>query len=237
MGLDLGGVGSAAGSAFGGPVGALAGGLIGGFLGHKPSLPPELARIYKLQFGLANQVRDQSNSIPLSMPQEQAALASQRALGAEQFGNQTANLYNAWNADTAGPGQTADLMQNNANAFQGFQSSVSAEHLLAALGRRQQMKLQASQIAGNAASGVRDYQQPPDLAGLFGNIARLSAQQQGRGGGGPASFTSQAHPLQPIQGTTQHGMLPGVSFTGQPPVAPIPAGELPPPTVYNPRFG
>jgi len=218
MGFDLGsaeGGAQTAGSA-GGPWAALAGGIIGGFMGG-PKLPRELKNLYRLQYGLAGQLRDQSNSIPLSLPQEQAALASQRALGAEQFGNQTANLYNAWNQDTAGPGATADLMQNNANAFQGFQSSVSAEHLLAALNRRQQMKLQASQVAGNAASGVKDYQQPPDLSGLFGNIARLHAQQQGQNqGDGMPSFTSQAHPLQPIAGTTQQGMLPAVSFGGPP---------------------
>lgn len=193
MGFSLGGAeGGAQTAGIGGPWGALAGGIIGGFLGGQPQLPRELKNLYRLQYGLASQLNQQSNSIPLSMPQEQAALASQRALGAEQFGNQTANLYNAWNQNTATPGSTNDLLQNNANTFQGFQSSVSAEHLLAALNRRQQMKLQASQVAGNAASGVKDYQQPPDLSGLFGNIARLSARQKGQNTGQPVTATGDA---------------------------------------------
>src|SRR5437868_3542195 len=92
MAVDWGGFGQAAGQLAGGPWGALAGGLIGGLFGGQQQLPPELKRLYRFQYGQADQLRRFAQSVPLSDPQEQAALASQRGLLGEQQRSNTANL-------------------------------------------------------------------------------------------------------------------------------------------------
>src|SRR6266568_8323729 len=104
--------GAGSGAGFGGPVGALAGGILGGFLGGGPQLPKELKALYRMQMGLADQQRRFSQSVPLSDPGEQAALAQERGLLGQQQNQQRQDLNGEFNLNNATPGMIGDFAQN-----------------------------------------------------------------------------------------------------------------------------
>lgn len=170
-----GGISGASAGASLGPAGAAglgAAGLLAGFLGG-PRVPPELKRLYRMQYGMADQLRRFAQSVPLSDPGEQAALASQRAQLGEQQRNQQGQLYAALNRNQ-GTGNMGDFLTNLNQQNVGQQMAVSAQHYFNALTSRRQALSQASQI-GQAAASTYQPQQGPDFGALFGDISRLVA--------------------------------------------------------------
>lgn len=208
MGIfDLSGAeGGAGAGSVGGPWGALAGGLIGGFLGGgKPKIPKELKRLYDLQLQQARQMQAYSRGIPLSDPQEQAALASQRGLYGEQARAGAANAGAAYNMNQGMQG-LPDFLQGLQAQQQGGLQQIQSGALQQSLLARQQAGPQAAAVAAGAV-GAAQYQQQPDLSAAFGSLARLIGYNQ----------TLRANGGQPQQNQLQ-GQQPGApSFPNQQP--------------------
>jgi len=236
--FDLNSAESAAstGGSLGGPWGAVAGGVLGGFLGSEPTLPRELKNLYRMQYGLADQMRRFSQSVPLSDPGEQAALAQERGLLGQEQNQQTGDLQSQLNLNNALPGQIGDFATNLSNQQTGQRMALDSQHLLNALSTRRQAILQASNIAGNAAAGVKDYQQPPNFSEIFKNIAQLATQNKTLGQanqGDPTNGQAQRDFHMPFAGSTglnqnilNQGQAAGLSFGG--------AGQ---PVNQSPLFG
>jgi hypothetical protein len=173
--------GAAGGLAAGGPTGAIIGGvgsLLGGLFGNStPKIPKELKRLYDMQYGLAQQQQQFSQSIPLSSPQEQAALASQRGLLGDQQRQQMGTLESQYDLVNQGTNGVGDFLSNLNNQYQGQQSAMTADALQNALLARRQAIGQAGQLAQGAGSSVQ-YQQQTPLGPGFGELARLIAYNQ-----------------------------------------------------------
>ena len=225
--FDLNSAESAAstGGSLGGPWGAVAGGVLGGFLGSEPTLPRELKNLYRMQYGLADQMRRFSQSVPLSDPGEQAALAQERGLLGQEQNQQTGDLQSQLNLNNALPGQIGDFATNLSNQQTGQRMALDSQHLLNALSTRRQAILQASNIAGNAAAGVKDYQQPPNFSEIFGNIAKLATQNSTMNKANQKQGQGQDTGYQPYSGAT--GMNQNLLASGQAPAVSFGRPDLP----------
>lgn len=162
--------------------GAIAGPLIGGiasaFTGG-PKLPKELKDLYRLQRGQADQLRRFSQSIPLSNPQEQAALASQRGLFGEQARNSQAQAGAGYNMNFGQQG-LPDFLSGLSLQQQGGLQDINAQSMQQALLARQNAVGQSAQIAQGAVGSVQ-YQPQQDLGASFGSLARLIGYNQTMG--------------------------------------------------------
>jgi hypothetical protein len=236
----LGGGAAASGAALGGPVGAGlagAGALIGGiFGGGKPKIPKELQRLYALQLQQARQMQAYSRGIPLSDPQEQAALASQRGLYGEQARAGAANAGAAYNMNQGMQG-LPDFLQGLQAQQQGGLQQIQSGALQQSLLARQQAGPQAAQLAAGAV-GAAQYQQQPDLSAAFGSLARLIGYNQTlrANGGGNQPQNGVGHDTAPASFPTQQpGLGPAINQYVPHSLAPMPQAQPNPlGTLVNP---
>jgi hypothetical protein len=156
-------------------------GTIGGLFNKGPKPPKEIKNLWRLQAGIAGDLRSYSHSIPLSDPQEQAALAQEHGLLGEQQMQQQQQLYGAYNPATD-RGNLSDLMRNLTGQQIAQRSSLDSQHLMDALASRRSALLQASGV-GQAALGPAS-QMPGtpgvDFSSLFGNLAQSLAYKNAR---------------------------------------------------------
>lgn len=238
MGIfDLSGAESGAGAAsIGGPWGALAGGVIGGlFGGGKPKIPKELKRLYDLQLAQARQLQAYSHGIPLSDPQEQAALASQRGLYGEQARAGAANAGAAYNMNQGMQG-LPDFLQGLQMQQQGGLQQIQGNALQQSLLARQNAGLQAAQVAQGAV-GAAQYQTQPDLSAAFGSLAQLIGYNQTlrANGGGQQPQVQGQQPGAPSFPTQAPGLGPAINQYVPHSLAPVPQQQPNPlGTLVNP---
>lgn len=160
---------------------AMAASTIAGLFNKGPKMPREIKNLYRLQAGIAGDIRNYSQSVPGSDPQEMAALAQQHGLLGEQQMEQRNQVYGAYNPNTD-RGNLADLMQNLTGQQLMQRSSLDSQHLMNALANRRSALLQASGV-GQAALGPAS-QMPGspgvDFSALFGNLAQSLAYKNAR---------------------------------------------------------
>ena len=126
--------GASTGAAIGGPWGALAGGVLGGFFGGGgPQLPPELKRLYKLQFQIAKQLQQFGLSAPMSDPLERQALAGEQAQLGEQQRMQRDQMYAMLGPAALG---SPDMAGSLASQQTGQRMALSSQHMLDAMRAR-----------------------------------------------------------------------------------------------------
>jgi hypothetical protein len=193
--------------------GGLLGGLFGG--GGDAAMPPEMQRVFQFLMQSARSARQFGGSVPLSMPQEQMALAQQRGLAGQDMNSQRNRIYAAMSpTDLGNPGAMGDALKNLGSNQAAQLQGIDATHLLNALNQRYQMKYQgapqlASMAGGAAGQGYSaglgqaqfGAQQSSGLFGSLGSLAQMLAYQQARRQPGTP-------PIAPT-GTVGGGGLPG----------------------------
>ena len=160
-----------------------AGGLVSSLFGPKP----KYTEGQKMQLEAARRMRDYSQSVPGSDPQEAAALAQMRGqLGAEQ-GMATNQILGAM-PNYARTNQT-DLMRNLAGSQASERGALDLQAMMDWINQRRQAVLGTAQIAGSVGPPTVRQNNVPQL---MGQLAQLYAQNQAMkqphpaGGGGPA---------------------------------------------------
>lgn len=215
---------------FGGPIGAgvgLLGSVLGGLFGSQPKLPPELQQLYNLQKSMAGQLNQYSQSVPLSQPQEQAALASQRGLLGQEQRQQTGQLASQYGLVNQGTNGVGDFLTNLYNQNQGQQSALTANAMQNALLQRRAALSQASGI-GQAAANAVQYQQQTPLGPGFGQLARLIGYNQHMQQNQPQQANGQN--AQGGGGGPQPGVIDRTNMPGAGSPSPTPGMDFPSPT-------
>ncbi len=199
-----------------GPWGGIAAGLLGGLFGPstpEPILPPQAGWAGKFLKRLAKRTLADANSVPNSLPGEQAALAQQKGLAGEEYRDSHANMLAALGTNMPGSENSPDALAHFEENRMGGLMNMDAASLMQALLRRQQMKGQAAgfaQQAGSMGAGAPLYQQPsPDFSSLFQAIGQQLGQRGGNAKaalvGSPAQSQDASgfpHPLGGVQATS-----------------------------------
>jgi hypothetical protein len=170
-------------------ISAGAGLLSGLFSDSTPQLPPELQQLYHYLMKLSKEKLAYAHSAPLSLPQEQMALAQSKGLAAQDYQNQRNRLYagmsNSLNPNGA-PGSAPDLLQRFGSNEAAGLSNLDFGAMMQALQGRQNAIGEAAGIAGGAGAAAHSYYQPNEpLSGLFSQLASgIAFQQHAQPGGG-----------------------------------------------------
>jgi hypothetical protein len=173
-------------------------GLLGGFFGggQQPELTPEQQRIYNLLLRQFHQQMRFANSIPMSRPQEQLALAENRGQAGTELSNQRERVYAALGPNDQA--NSADTLSNLAQSEVGTLSGIDSQHFLNALNQRYQAKQQAPQLLGMAGgiAGQGQVPQASPFGAALGQLASAYAYSQNRQTPAPLSPTD----VRPISG-------------------------------------
>jgi hypothetical protein len=150
-------------------------------------MSPEMKWLFNFQKQNAMKQQAFANSVPLSDPQELAALAQQRGLLGEEQRNAQQRVFSAM-PQGAGDSNVGDLMANLSNEQVGQRAALTAQMLQQALESRRNALLQSSQIAQGAyAPAAAPRPQQPDVGGAIARFAQQyaydRARKQGQGGG------------------------------------------------------
>lgn len=157
----------------------LVGGLFGG--GSEAEVPGQTEWALKFLKRLSKQYLQDSQSVPLSLPQEQLALAQARGMAGEDFRGAYQGLLamlgtNGPTADSAG-----DALVRFQEGAQGNLMSLNQQALMQALGQRQAWRAQAGQFAGQVGSmGLGTMQGPTpgtDFTPIFQALGQMIGQR------------------------------------------------------------
>lgn len=174
------------------PFMSIAAPILGGMFGGPtaPQLSPQAEWAANFLKRLAKMSLNDSNSVPLSLPGEQAALAESKGLAGEEYRNSHQNLLAAMGTNGPDSGNGADAMKNFEENRMGGLMNMDSQALMQALQRRVGLRGQAGGFAGQAGGIGAGANQPgygaPDFSSLFQQIGQHLGQQ----GGQPAAPAS-----------------------------------------------
>lgn len=190
----------------------LAAPLLGGMFGQnqpQPIYPPQSEWAGKFLKRLAKRSLMESNSVPNSLPGEQAALAQQKGLAGEEYRNSHENMLAALGTNMPGSENSPDALAHFEENRMGGMMNMDAASLMQALQRRLQLRSQAGGYAGQAGqmgAGAPMYQQPgTDFSSLFQAIG----QQLGRRGSGAKAPAPTAGFQPPSSSVVQNSAMNG----------------------------
>lgn len=189
-----------------------------GFAGQrKKKLPSEVRRIYNFQYSLADQLRRQAQSTPLSQNYERQSLAQARGeLGQQQMA-QREQLFSGYNPDTMGQSRN-DLELSLTNEQIGQNLSLESQHYLNALQYRRGLYQDAARTAAGATPTAASYgagtEQENGLNQMLGALSKgwstYQASQQAKTQGAEQSTRQQDY-----EGWFKPGGSGGVPMPGQ----------------------
>ena len=187
--------------------------LFGGSGDQAPVMSPQQEWAAKFLKRYAKRLMQQSQSVPGSLPQEQAALAQQKGLAGEAYGASQSNLL-------ALLGSNGNLSESSGDALGQFEQgrignlmNIDAASLMQSLQRREGFAQQAAgaagqvaSIAGNPAGGVPG-SGGMDLSGLFSSLGQQIGYGQQNRPQAPANAPSALRP--PMTSVVQNSVFSG----------------------------
>lgn len=153
---------------------------LAGLFGKGPQLPPEVRRLYNMQFDIANQLKGFAGSVPLSDPGEQAALAQMRGMLGEQQRAERGMFMGALGQPGQPQTNLADALTGLTQQQGGQMMGLNAQALLDALQQRRQALYGAAQTAQGALGAATQRQGGTDFSSILQNLGQLYGQMQAR---------------------------------------------------------
>lgn len=155
--------------------------IAGGFLGggdDAGELSPEMQRIYQMLMKRYRDIMRESRGVPMSDPQEQAALAQAKALAGEGIGQNYQGLLASLGTDNP---NAADALSNFRSGAQGTMANLDIQSLLSSLGARQDARFNKAPALLGQAMGAASSQRfggGTDIGALLGQAASQYAFQK-----------------------------------------------------------
>lgn len=177
-------------------------GLLSGFLGggnEAGELSPEMQRILKMYLKRYRELSRYGAGVPMSDPQEQAALAQAKALAGEGIGQNYQGLLASLGTDNP---NAADALANFRSGAQGTLANLDIQALLSSLGARKDARFGQAPALLSQAAGVAGGQRfgggGSDIGALLGQAASQYAFQKSyKPGGLTINYGGQQQPSGP----------------------------------------